>query len=64
MRSKLVVIKVSGRHLISVICIAGPASPERGAGFEDAVGPATWPPSTSTLINDDGDAPLVDCLIR
>jgi len=28
------------------------------------VGPATWPPSTSTLISDDGDALLVDCLIR
>ena len=38
--------------------------PSAVPGFEDAVGPATWPPSTSTLINDDGDAPLVDCLIR
>jgi glyoxylase-like metal-dependent hydrolase (beta-lactamase superfamily II) len=32
-------------------------------GFEDAVGQATWPPSTSTLISDDGRALLVDCLI-
>ena len=32
-------------------------------GFEDAVGPATWPPSASTLISDDGGALLVDCLI-
>jgi len=32
-------------------------------GFEEAVGPATWPPSTSTLISDDGGALLVDCLI-
>jgi len=32
-------------------------------GFTEAVGPATWPPSTSTLISDDGGALLVDCLI-
>ena len=32
-------------------------------GFEQAVGPATWPPSTSTLISDGGGALLVDCLI-
>src|ERR1700729_975624 len=32
-------------------------------GFEEAVGPATWPPSTSTLISDDSGALLVDCLI-
>jgi glyoxylase-like metal-dependent hydrolase (beta-lactamase superfamily II) len=32
-------------------------------GFDEAVGPATWPPSTSTLISDDGSALLVDCLI-
>lgn len=32
-------------------------------GFEQAIGPATWPPSTSTLISDDGGALLVDCLI-
>jgi glyoxylase-like metal-dependent hydrolase (beta-lactamase superfamily II) len=32
-------------------------------GFEEAVGPATWPPSTSTLVSDDGGALLVDCLI-
>jgi glyoxylase-like metal-dependent hydrolase (beta-lactamase superfamily II) len=38
--------------------------PSAVPGFEDAVGPATWPPSTSTLISDDGDALLVDCLIR
>ncbi len=32
-------------------------------GFEQAVGAATWPPSTSTLISDDDGALLVDCLI-
>ena len=38
--------------------------PNRIPGFEEAVGPATWPPSTSTLIWDDGGgALLVDCLI-
>jgi glyoxylase-like metal-dependent hydrolase (beta-lactamase superfamily II) len=38
--------------------------PSAVPGFEEAVGPATWPPSTSTLIGDDGDGLLVDCLIR
>ena len=33
--------------------------PSAVPGFEHA----TWPPSTSTLISDDGDALLVDCLI-
>jgi len=37
--------------------------PSAVPGFEDAVGQATWPPSTSTLISDDGRALLVDCLI-
>ncbi|MEU8265161.1 MBL fold metallo-hydrolase [Micromonospora sp. NPDC048999] len=37
--------------------------PSAVPGFEEAVGPATWPPSTSTLISDDGSALLVDCLI-
>ena len=37
--------------------------PSAVPGFEDAVGPATWPPSTSTLISDGSDALLVDCLI-
>jgi glyoxylase-like metal-dependent hydrolase (beta-lactamase superfamily II) len=32
-------------------------------GFEEAVGPATWPPSTATLISGDGGAVLVDCLV-
>jgi len=27
--------------------------PSAVPGFEEAVGPATWPPSTSTLISDD-----------
>src|SRR5262245_23618438 len=31
--------------------------------FDAAVGPATWPPSTSTLISADDGALLVDCLI-
>ena len=37
--------------------------PSAVPGFEDAVGQATWPPSTSTLISDDDGALLVDCLI-
>jgi glyoxylase-like metal-dependent hydrolase (beta-lactamase superfamily II) len=37
--------------------------PSAVPGFDEAVGPATWPPSTSTLISDDGSALLVDCLI-
>jgi len=37
--------------------------PSAVPGFEQAVGPATWPPSTSTLIWADGEAMLVDCLI-
>jgi glyoxylase-like metal-dependent hydrolase (beta-lactamase superfamily II) len=36
--------------------------PSQVPGFEDAVGQATWPPTTSTLIADDGRALLVDCL--
>lgn len=32
-------------------------------GFEEAVGQATWPPSTSTLISDDDGGLLVDALI-
>jgi glyoxylase-like metal-dependent hydrolase (beta-lactamase superfamily II) len=38
--------------------------PSQIPGFEEAVGQATWPPSTSTLIwGDDGGGLLVDCLI-
>ncbi len=38
--------------------------PSQIPGFEAAVGQATWPPSTSTLIwGDDGGGLLVDCLI-
>ena len=37
--------------------------PSSVPGFEEAVGPATWPPSTSTLIWDEDGALLVDCLI-
>jgi glyoxylase-like metal-dependent hydrolase (beta-lactamase superfamily II) len=37
--------------------------PSAVPGFEAAVGPATWPPSTATLIRDDDRALLVDCLI-
>ena len=37
--------------------------PSAVPGFEDAVGSATWPPSTSTLIRDGDRAVLVDCLI-
>jgi glyoxylase-like metal-dependent hydrolase (beta-lactamase superfamily II) len=37
--------------------------PSSVQGFEEAVGQATWPPSTSTLIWDDDGGLLVDCLI-
>jgi glyoxylase-like metal-dependent hydrolase (beta-lactamase superfamily II) len=37
--------------------------PSAVSGFEEAVGAATWPPTTSTLIMDDDGALLVDCLI-
>jgi glyoxylase-like metal-dependent hydrolase (beta-lactamase superfamily II) len=37
--------------------------PNAVPGFEEAVGPATWPPSTSTLISNDDGALLVDCLV-
>lgn len=37
--------------------------PSAVPGFEEVVGPATWPPSTSTLISDDDGAVLVDGLI-
>src|ERR1700733_9531334 len=37
--------------------------PSAVPAFEQAAGPATWPPSTSTLISDDGGALLVDCLV-
>jgi glyoxylase-like metal-dependent hydrolase (beta-lactamase superfamily II) len=37
--------------------------PSAVPGFEQAAGPATWPPSTSTLIWADDEALLVDCLI-
>jgi glyoxylase-like metal-dependent hydrolase (beta-lactamase superfamily II) len=37
--------------------------PSAVPGFEEAVGAATWPPTTSTLIMDDDGALLVDCLI-
>ena len=37
--------------------------PSQIPGFEEAVGQATWPPSTSTLIWGDGGMLLVDCLI-
>jgi len=37
--------------------------PSAVPGFEEAVGTATWPPSTATLIRDGDRAVLVDCLI-
>ena len=37
--------------------------PSSVPGFEQAIGQATWPPSTSTLIHDDEGALLIDCLI-
>jgi hypothetical protein len=36
------------------VFVVGPKPiPSAVPGFEEAVGPATWPPSTSTLISDD-----------
>jgi len=46
-----------------VFAVAPKPIPSAVPGFEKAVGPATWPPSTSTLISDDDGALLVDCLI-
>ena len=41
------------------VFVVGPKPiPSSVPGFEDAVGPATWPPSTSSLISDDGGALL------
>jgi glyoxylase-like metal-dependent hydrolase (beta-lactamase superfamily II) len=37
--------------------------PSAVPGFERAVGVATWPPTTATLVSDGDDALLVDCLI-
>jgi hypothetical protein len=37
--------------------------PSAVPGFEEAVGQARWPPSTSTLISGDGGGVLIDCLI-
>jgi glyoxylase-like metal-dependent hydrolase (beta-lactamase superfamily II) len=37
--------------------------PSTVPGFEQAIGQATWPPSTCTLISDDDGALLIDCLI-
>ncbi|MFE2473264.1 MBL fold metallo-hydrolase [Streptomyces mirabilis] len=46
------------------VFVVGPKPiPSAVPGFEEVVGPATWPPSTSTLISDDDGAVLVDCLI-
>lgn len=46
-----------------VFVVAPKPIPSAVPGFEEAVGPATWPPSTSTLISDDDGALLVDCLV-
>jgi len=46
-----------------VFVVAPKPIPSAVPGFEEAVGQATWPPSTSTLISDDRGALLVDCLI-
>jgi glyoxylase-like metal-dependent hydrolase (beta-lactamase superfamily II) len=37
--------------------------PSAVPGYEEAVGTATWPPSTATLISGEGGALLVDCLV-
>ena len=47
----------------SVFAVDPKPIPSAVPGFEPAVGAATWPPSTSTLISDDDGALLVDCLI-
>lgn len=47
-----------------VLNVAVKPIPSQIPGFEEAVGTATWPPSTSTLIWDaGGGCVLVDCLI-
>lgn len=46
-----------------VFVVAPLPIPSAVPGFEEAMGPATWPPSTSTLIGDDRGALLIDCLI-
>lgn len=47
-----------------LFCVDPKPIPSQVPGFAEAVGQATWPPSTSTLIwNDDGGGLLVDCLI-
>jgi hypothetical protein len=39
------------------VFVVGPKPiPSAVPGFEEAVDPATWPPSTSTMISDDGGA--------
>jgi glyoxylase-like metal-dependent hydrolase (beta-lactamase superfamily II) len=45
------------------VFLVGPKPIPSAPGSEEAVGPATWPPSTSTLIRADDGALLVDCLI-
>ena len=47
----------------SVFAVDPKPIPSAVPGFEQAVGAATWPPTTSTLITDDDGALLVDCLI-
>lgn len=47
-----------------VLNVAVKPIPSQIPGFEEAVGTATWPPSTSSLIWDDGGGcVLIDCLI-
>jgi glyoxylase-like metal-dependent hydrolase (beta-lactamase superfamily II) len=46
-----------------VFTVAPKPIPGNVPGFEEAVGQATWPPSTSTLIWDEDGGLLVDCLI-
>ena len=47
----------------SVFAVDPKPIPSTVPGFEQAVGTATWPPTTSTLITDDDGALLIDCLI-
>ena len=47
----------------SVFAVDPKPIPSTVPGFEQAVGAATWPPTTATLITDDDGALLVDCLI-
>ena len=47
----------------SVFAVGAKPIPSAIPDFEQAMGPATWPPTTATLISSDDGALLIDCLI-